>query len=254
MSLIGTTMTLRLPLSLPRMTIQSQLQLQLQLLPPLRRKQQSPLRRRLLPRRTSPPTLLLPLRPKLKRHPAQSPTRMVMKLLPRPTPRSPPKLPHSLQVSARPTSRRRRKSAPSGLCASVFRLTRPRTRPKRRSAHSASVSKPAPFPRAWTRLSLSAVLSAAGMVTMVKATKRDAVWILGMADAVVRIKTTRAELVAEVATVAGLRDRVVAEAVRLRRASSMTRRRGQRPSVGLRALAAANRIWYRKAYCPTTAR
>lgn len=141
-------MTLRLPLSLPRKKSQSQLQPQLpHLLPPylLRRMHQPTFRPR---RRLSQPNLPLPLqRPQLKQHPLQSPPRTATKLLPRPTPRNLPQLPHLLQVSAPPTSRKRRRSVPSVLYALVSRLTRRQTRLRRLSAHSALASKPAPFPR-----------------------------------------------------------------------------------------------------------
>lgn len=162
--------TLSLPLSRPRKKNQSQLQLQRPpLLPlhPLRRKHQPALRRRRRPQRLNQPKLLQLKQPRLPSLP-----RMVMKLLPRPTPRLPRPLPLSLQVSAPPISRRRRRSVPNVLFVSVSRSTRPRTKPKRLNAHSALASKPALFPRAWTRLFLSAGPSAAAKVTMVKATKR----------------------------------------------------------------------------------
>lgn len=105
------------------------------------------------------------------------------------------------------------------------------------------------------RLSLSDVPSEVGMVMMAKVTKRDGAWILGTVDAAVSIKTTRAEPVGAVATVAVRRDKVVVvEAVPQRRAFLTIRRRGRRLSVGLRALAATNRTCWREVFWPTTAR
>lgn len=89
---------------------------------------------------------------------------------------------------------------------------------------------------------------------MVRATRRGGAWILETADAVVRIKTTRAGLVVEVVTLVVLRNRVAGEVVLLTGVFWMTRRRRRRLSVGLRALAETNRVCYREAFWLTTAR